>query len=366
MEKLDCIVIGAGVIGLACARALAKAGRDVFILEAEQAFGQHTSSRNSEVIHAGMYYPAGSLKALHCVRGKNMLYQYCQEREIPHQRLGKLIVAHRPEEMPQLIALQEKALVNGVPDLVWLDKQSLREMEPALDAHAALYSPSTGIIDSHTLMMALLADAENAGATLALQSRVTAGRCTDEGIVLIIDGMEVQAQTVVNAAGLWAHTLAARIRGVPHEIIPRVRYARGVYFALQGKSPFSRLIYPLPEPGGLGTHLTLDLGGQARFGPDVEWINQIDYTVDPDRAESFYQSIRRWWPDLPNGALSPTYSGIRPKVIGEDRPEGDFLIQGQEGHGIPGLINLFGIESPGLTACLSIADEVLRRCRQYW
>lgn len=366
MEKLDCIVIGAGVIGLACARALAKAGRDVFILEAEQAFGQHTSSRNSEVIHAGMYYPAGSLKALHCVRGKNMLYQYCQEREIPHQRLGKLIVAHRPEEMSQLIALQEKALVNGVPDLVWLDKQSLREMEPALDAHAALYSPTTGIIDSHALMMALLVDAENAGATLALQSRVTAGRCTDEGIVLIVDGTEVQAKTVVNAAGLWAHTLAARIRGVPHEIIPRVRYARGVYFALQGKSPFSRLIYPLPEPGGLGTHLTLDLAGQARFGPDVEWINQIDYTVDPDRAESFYQSIRRWWPDLPNGALSPTYSGIRPKVIGEDRPEGDFLIQGQEGHGIPGLINLFGIESPGLTACLSIADEVLRRCRQYW
>ena len=366
MERVDCVVIGAGVIGLAIARALAQEGREVIVLEAESAFGQHTSSRNSEVIHAGMYYPAGSLKALHCLRGKQLLYRYCRERGIGHRQTGKLIVAVDDSEMPRLVALQEKALVNGVTDLTWMDRRVLAEVEPALQAHAALYSPSTGIVDSHALMLSLLADAEAAGAVLALQSRVSGGQETKDGMLLFVDGMELLAGTVVNAAGLTAHVLAAKMRGVPHETIPRVRYARGVYFALSGRHPFSHLIYPLPEPGGLGTHLTLDLAGQARFGPDVEWINHVDYSVDANRADGFYQSIRRWWPALPNGALSPTYSGIRPKVLNEDKPEGDFLIQGQEGHGIRGLINLFGIESPGLTACLSIADEVLRRCRQYW
>lgn len=366
MDRVDCVVIGAGVIGLAVARALALEGREVLILEEEAAFGQHTSSRNSEVIHAGMYYPAGSMKALHCLRGKRLLYQYCRERSIAHRQLGKLIIAVDDSEMPRLVALQEKALVNGVTDLTWMDKRVLAEVEPGLHAHAALFSPSTGIIDSHGLMLSLLADAEAAGAQLVLQARVSGGRESDDGMVLFVDGEELLAGTVVNAAGLTAHVLAAKMRGVPHETIPRVRYARGVYFALSGHHPFSHLIYPLPEPGGLGTHLTLDLAGQARFGPDVEWINRVDYTVDPDRVDGFYQSIRRWWPQLAQGALSPTYSGIRPKVINEDKPEGDFLIQGQEGHGIRGLINLFGIESPGLTACLAIADEVLRRCRQYW
>lgn len=366
MEKVDCVVIGAGVVGLAIARALAQEGREVIVLEAESAFGQHTSSRNSEVIHAGMYYPAGSLKALHCLRGKRLLYQYCRERGIGHRQTGKLIVAVDDSEMPRLVALQEKALVNGVTDLTWMDRRVLAEVEPALQAHAALYSPSTGIVDSHALMLSLLADAEAAGAVLALQSRVTGGQETKDGMLLFVDGTELLAGTVVNAAGLTAHVLAAKMRGVPHETIPRVRYARGVYFTLCGRHPFSHLIYPLPEPGGLGTHLTLDLAGQARFGPDVEWINHIDYHVDPERVDGFYHSIRRWWPQLPQGALSPSYSGIRPKVINEDKPEGDFLIQGQEGHGIRGLINLFGIESPGLTACLSLADEVLRRCRQYW
>lgn len=366
MNKIDCVVIGAGVIGLAVARALAREGREVVVLEAESAFGQHTSSRNSEVIHAGMHYPAGSMKALHCLRGQRLLYAYCRERAIAHRQLGKLIVAADESDMPGLVALQEKALVNGVTNLTWMDRRVLAELEPDLQAYGALHSPTTGIIDSHALMVSLLADAEAAGAQLVLQSRVTGGRETEDGMVLFVDGEEVLAKTVVNASGLTAHVLAAKMRGVPHETIPRVRYVRGVYFALNARHRFRHLIYPLPEPGGLGTHLTLDLAGNARFGPDVEWINQVDYTVDPGRVDVCYQSIRRWWPGLPSGALAATYCGIRPKVINVDKPEGDFLIQGLEGHGIRGLINLFGIESPGLTACLSIADEVLRRCRQYW
>ncbi|WP_174873184.1 NAD(P)/FAD-dependent oxidoreductase [Vogesella oryzae] len=364
MDKLDTVVIGAGVVGLACARALAQAGREVMIVEQEADIGQHTSSRNSEVIHAGIYYPAGSLKAQLCVAGKELLYRYCAERAIPHQRIGKLLVAVSDADAPRLAALQDKAAANGVHDLQWLDAAALRQREPALQAHAALLSPSTGIVDSHALMQALLADAEHAGALLALASPIVGGAVSADGIVLTLaDGYQVLARQVINAAGLWAPTVAGRIHGVPRETVPQAHYARGVYFALGGKSPFSQLIYPLPEAGGLGTHLTLDLGGQARFGPDVEWIDGVDYSVDPQRAERFYSSIRRWWPALPDAALAPTYSGVRPKITGPGQPDADFVIQGAAVHGVPGLINLYGIESPGLTACLAIAERVLGLCR---
>ncbi len=358
MDKIDTVVIGAGVVGLACARALAQAGQEVMIVEQEAAIGQHTSSRNSEVIHAGIYYAQGSHKARLCVTGRDMLYRYCAERAIPHQRIGKLLVAVDAADTGRLAALQQHAAANGVT-LSWLGQAALREREPALHAHAALHSPDTGIIDSPALMQALLADAEHAGALLALASPIHGGRACADGIVLqLADGYEVLAQRVVNAAGLWAPALAQQLAGVPRETIPTPYYARGVYFALAGRSPFSQLIYPLPEPGGLGTHLTLDLGGQARFGPDVEWIDGVDYTVDAGRAERFYRSIRRWWPALADGALAPTYSGVRPKIVPQGAADGDFVLQGPAVHGVPGLVNLYGIESPGLSASLAIATEV--------
>ena len=359
MDKLDTLIIGAGVVGLACARALAQAGREVVIVEQESAIGQHCSSRNSEVIHAGLYYPPGSHKARLCVAGRDMLYRYCAEHAIAHQRIGKLVVAVQASDQPRLAALQQQAAANGVHGLQWLDRAALHAREPALHAHAALLSPDTGIIDSHALLQALLADAEHAGATLALGSAVHGGRACADGIVLQLgEGYEVLAQRVVNAAGLWAPTLAGKLNGVPGHYVPTPYYARGVYFALAGRSPFSQLIYPLPEPGGLGTHLTLDLGGQARFGPDVEWINDVDYTLDAQRAEGFYRSIRRWWPGLAAGALLPAYSGVRPKIVPQGAADGDFVMQGPAVHGVPGLVNLYGIESPGLTASLAIAAEV--------
>lgn len=358
MERIDTIVIGAGVVGLACARALAQAGREVMLVEQETAIGQHTSSRNSEVIHAGLYYAAGSLKARLCVAGREQLYRYCAERNVPHRRIGKLLLAVDAADADRLAALQRHAAGNGVA-LHWLDQAALREREPALQAHAALLSPETGIVDSHALMLALLADAEQAGAQLALASSIHGGRVCADGIVLqLADGYEVRARRVVNAAGLWAPALAATLHGLPPETVPAPYFARGVYFALQGRCPFSQLIYPLPEAGGLGTHLTLDLGGQARFGPDVEWIDGVDYTVDAGRAERFYRSIRRWWPALADGALAPTYSGVRPKIVPQGAPDGDFVVQGPAQHGVPGLVNLYGIESPGLTASLALADEV--------
>ncbi len=358
MDTIDTVVIGAGVVGLACARALALGGREVMIVEQESAIGQHTSSRNSEVIHAGIYYAPGSHKARLCVAGRHMLYRYCAERAIAHQRIGKLLLAVDAADAGRLAALQQHAAANGVA-LHWLDHAALHAREPALHAHAALHSPDTGIIDSHALMQALLADAEHAGAMLALASPVHGGRAGADGIVLQLgEGYEILARQVVNAAGLWAPTLAQQLDGVPRETIPTPCYARGVYFALAGRSPFSQLIYPLPEPGGLGTHLTLDLGGQARFGPDVEWINGVDYTLDPQRAQGFYHSIRRWWPGLADGALAPAYSGVRPKIVPQGAADGDFVIQGPAVHGVPRLVNLYGIESPGLTASLAIAAEV--------
>nr|WP_274383196.1 NAD(P)/FAD-dependent oxidoreductase [Cupriavidus gilardii] len=361
MESVDCVVIGAGVVGLAVARALAQQGREVVILEAENTFGTITSARNSEVIHAGIYYPAGSLKAQLCVRGKAMLYDYCASHQIAHQRCGKLIVATSAAQIATLEGIRAKAAVNGVDDLRLLSREEALALEPNLQCEAALLSPSTGIVDSHGLMLALLGDAEQAGAMLAVCSPVLSGAVTPDGIVLQVGGdtaTTLLARTVVNAAGLTAPELARRIEGMPAAHIPPQFYAKGCYFTLTGRAPFSRLIYPVPEAAGLGVHLTLDLGGQARFGPNVRWIDEIEYGVDPHDADSFYDEVRRYWPALAEGALQPGYAGIRPKISGPGEPAADFRIDGPAVHGVPGLVHLFGIESPGLTASLAIGEKV--------
>jgi|SRR5579883_175146 len=359
----ECVVIGAGVVGLAVARALALGGREVMVLEKERWIGSETSSRNSEVIHAGIYYPKGSLKARLCVAGKHMLYAYCAERGIPHKRLGKLIVAANDAEIPIVDGVRDRAIANGVGDLHWLGANELRALEPELACVGAYLSPSTGIIDSHALMLAFEADAEAAGAMVVLRAPVLSGRVADQGFALEIGGAEpmtLHCRMLVNSSGVHAPALARRIEGIPPASIPRDYFCRGVYFTLSGRAPFHHLVYPVPEAAGLGVHLTLDLGGQARFGPDVEWIDGIDYTVDPRRGERFYAAIRRYWPGLKEGALQPAYAGIRPKISGASEPAADFLIQGPAEHGVPGLVNLYGIESPGLTASLAIAGEVAR------
>ena len=365
MEQVDAVVVGAGVVGLAVARALALAGREVLVLDAAEGIGTETSSRNSEVIHAGIYYPAGSLMARTCVEGKHRLYRYCAERGVPHSNCGKLIVATTEEEAGKLEGIRQRAAANGVPELRLLSRAEALEMEPALHCTAALHSTTTGIVDSHAYMLALQGDAENAGAIFAFHAPVTRGRATEDGIEIEVGGAEpmaLRARLLVNAAGLHAPRLARSIAGMPEAKVPQAYYAKGNYFTLAGRSPFSRLIYPVPVPGGLGTHLTIDLGGQARFGPDVEWVDSIDYAVDPKRGDSFYAAIRRYWPDLPDGALSPGYSGIRPKIVPPGSPAQDFVVQGAAVHGVAGLVNLFGIESPGLTASLALADYVLDAC----
>ena len=364
MEQLDCAVIGAGVVGLACARALAISGRDVVILERALDIGTETSARNSEVIHAGIYYAPGSRKALLCRAGKEMLYDYCTSRGVSHDRPGKLIVATSYDQLDDLAAIAQNASMAGVDDLRSLSTAEANELEPNAACFGALLSPSTGLIDSHGLMLSYLGDAEAAGVMLALGSPVLGGHTDGSAIVLDVGGdspMTLRTTTVINAAGLWAQDISRRITGVPNETIPECHYARGVYFTLAGKQPFSRPVYPVPEPGGLGCHYTLDLGGQGKFGPDVEWVDEIDYTVDPARADRFYAAVRRYWPGLPDGALQPGYAGIRPKLHGKGGPATDFVIQSAKIHGIAGLINLYGIESPGLTSSLAIADEVVRR-----
>lgn len=361
--ETDVVVIGAGVVGLACARELALAGCEVVILEANRAIGMETSSRNSEVIHGGLYYPSGSLKAALCVEGRELLYDFCTRQNIAHRRCGKLIVATDAVQHDKLEALAQQAQRNGVTDIRRLTRDEARTLEPALECTAALLSPSTGIVDSHGLMQALLGEAQAHGAQLALASQARAGRVDGRGIEIEVAGETralLRAATVVNAGGLHAVAMAARIDGFPRDRLPTARLARGNYFQLAGRAPFARLIYPLPEPGGLGVHLTLDLAGQARFGPDVEWIDAIDYRVDPARADAFYAEIRKYWPALPDAALAPAYAGIRPKISGPGEPAADFLIQGPRAHGVPGLVNLFGIESPGLTSCLAIARHVAR------
>ena len=360
-EKVECVVIGAGVVGLAVARALAMRGRETLVLEAEDTIGTGTSSRNSEVIHAGIYYPPGSAKATLCVAGKQLLYAYCEARGIEHRRCGKLIVAADQEQVRALEKIAAAACANGVHDLRWLTAAEVKAMEPALSGVAALLSPSTGIIDSHGFMLALQADLEGAGGMVAFHSPVRRGRCERDAIHLEVGEdaiLELAADVVVNSAGLQAQRLSRRIDGIPGESIPPSAYAKGNYYVLQGKAPFRHLIYPVPEPGGLGVHLTLDLAGQARFGPDVEWVEKLDYAVDPGRAERFYRAIRSYWPGLPDGALHPGYAGIRPKLSGPGAAAADFLIQGPQAHGVRGLVNLYGIESPGLTAALAIAEQV--------
>ena len=354
-------MIGAGVVGLAVARRLALDGHDVVVLETEAAIGMHTSSRNSEVIHAGIYYVTDSLKAKLCVAGKWALYRYCEEHRVAHRRCGKLIVAAHEDQMPALERIHAQAQANGVDDLQWLSATQARAMEPQLACVGALYSPSTGIIDSHGLMLACQADAEQRGAVIALRSPVQRGRVRGDCIELDVGGaqpMRIQARVVVNSAGLHAQKLAAVLEGYPTDRVPPSYYCKGNYYSLGGRAPFSRLIYPVPESAGLGVHLTLDLAGQARFGPDVEWVDSIDYGVDPDRCAAFYREIRRYWPKLADGALQPAYAGIRPKIQAPGEAARDFCIEGPGDHGVAGLVNLFGIESPGLTASLAIAEHV--------
>ncbi|HEY9213964.1 MAG TPA: NAD(P)/FAD-dependent oxidoreductase [Ancylobacter sp.] len=365
-EFVDCVVAGAGVIGLAIARALALAGREVLVLEATNLIGSDTSARNSEVIHAGIYYAPGTLKARLCVKGRDALYAYCAERNIGHRRSGKLIVANGAAEVTKLKAIDEHARACGVTDLVFLSGDEARALEPALRADAALLSPSTGIIDSHGLMLAYRGDLEDAGGMIAFNAAIIAGKVTETGITLDVGGTEpmtLTCRSFINAAGHGAVPLARSIKGIPLGAIPPAYFCKGSYYTLPGRAPFSRLVYPVPEAAGLGVHLTLDLGGQARFGPDTEWIDAPNYDVDPARATRFYDAIRTYWPALPDGVLAPAYAGIRPKITPSGVPAPDFRIDGPTEHGVPGLVQLFGIESPGLTASLAIGDLVASKLR---
>lgn len=364
MTDIDAIIIGAGVIGLATARELSMRGLSVIILESGSEIGSATSSRNSEVIHAGLYYSAGSLKARLCVEGKERLYDFCRSHGVAHRRCGKLIVATSDDETPLVAALGERGKANGCDDLELIDAAHARSLEPSLACVSALLSPSTGIIDSHGYMLALLGEAQDHGAALALNAPFERAEAISNHFRVFVGGREPVSLTcrlLINSAGLVAPMVAQAIDGLPVQAIPQARFAKGSYFSLTGKSPFSRLIYPAPHAHGLGVHLTLDLAGQARFGPDVEWVESIDYAVDPRRMEGFGDAIRRYWPGLPEDRLVPAYSGIRPKISGPDDPAMDFRIDGPESHGLSGLVNLFGIESPGLTASLAIAAEVANR-----
>jgi L-2-hydroxyglutarate oxidase LhgO len=365
MDEIDCVVIGAGIVGLAVARALALSGRETLILEKAAAIGSGISSRNSEVVHSGLYYAPGSLKARLCVAGKTALYAYCASHGIGHRRCGKLIVAASDAQLADLESMLSTGVANGVTDLRLLDRRDARVLEPALAVAAALLSPSTGIVDSHALMLSYLGDAEAACARIAFRSEVTCMALEDRRALIWTGGPDpvLRARLVVNAASLAATDLARRIEGFPAGHIPRAWYAKGSYFSLARRSPFRRLIYPLPDQGGLGIHLTLDLAGQARFGPDVEWLDGddlagFDYAVDPGRGDMFYAAIRQYWPHLRDGDLAPAYAGIRPKLSGPGMQTADFRIDGAAAHGVPAIINLFGIESPGLTASLAIGERV--------
>lgn len=360
MDRVDCAIAGAGVVGLAVARALALAGREVLVLEAAEAIGTGTSSRNSEVIHAGIYYPQDSLKARLCVRGKEILYAYCAERGVAHRRCGKLIVATNPRQVAQLEGIAAKAAANGVHDMAMLTREEALALEPALACEAALLSPSTGIVDSHALMLSLQGDLENAGGMAVFHSPLERVQARPGSFVLTMaDGTQLEAAAFVNSAGLHAPLLASRIEGLDPRHVPQAFYAKGNYFTLAGRSPFSRLIYPVPEAAGLGVHLTIDMGGQAKFGPDVQWVDSPeDLVVDPRRGDAFYAEVRKYWPALPEGALIPGYAGIRPKIQAPHEAAKDFVIQGPADHGLPGLVNLFGIESPGLTSSLAIGEVV--------
>lgn len=389
-ETVDCVVIGAGIVGIAVARELSvKHGREVFVIESASTFGTETSSRNSEVIHAGIYYPPNSLKALFCVRGRKLLYRYCTEHEIPHNQIGKLIVATRPSEVPELKALMTRATENGVDDLRLMEGYEAMKLEPELQCTTALLSPVSGIVDTHSLMLSLVAEAESHGTTFSYNTSVIGGRCKGNGVHLHIsesnalkswDGMSplhpefiLVPRLVVNSAGLSAPALSRHFSGLDAGVIPNSYYARGCYFTLSNTKvpPFQHLIYPIPEDGGMGVHVTLDLNGQIKFGPDVEWmdgiddissfLNMFDYSVSRERANQFYAAIRKYYPNLKDGSLEPGYAGIRPKLSGPKQAPADFVIQGEDIHGVAGLVNLFGIESPGLTSSLAIAEHVATR-----
>ena len=370
MDRVDAVVAGAGVVGLAIGRELAAHGFETLVLEAESGIGTGTSSRNSEVIHAGLYNPADWLKTRLCIDGRAALYRYCETHGVAHRRCGKLVAAVSAAQIDSLRSIERRATANGVADLRWLTGAEARALEPALHCAAALLSTATGIVDSHALMLSYLGDFEAAGGVVALRSPLERARIIEHGFVLQVGGaapLEIETGLLVNAAGLHASGLARRIAGLAAACVPETRYAKGSYYALRGRAPFSRLVYPVPEPGGLGVHLTLDLAGQARFGPDVQWLgtetspDAIDYAADPARSAAFYGAIRRYWPGLPDCALAPAYSGVRPKLHGPGETPRDFMLQGPAEHGVPGLLNLYGIESPGLTASLAIAAEV--RCR---
>jgi L-2-hydroxyglutarate oxidase LhgO len=364
MEHIDTIIVGAGVVGLALARELAQKGSEVLLLEAESAVGSITSSRNSGVIHAGIYYHPGSLKARLCVEGRDRLYAYAKERGIPHKRCGKLIVATDESQIAGLKEWQSIGEKNGVAGLRMISAAEAKAMEPEVACVAALHSPDTGIIDVHHYLLALLGDAETSGVMLALHAPVLSGRVTDDGFILSVGGeqaMDVSCRVLINAAGLGAQELARNIQGVDAKTIPPQVLAKGNYFSLTGKQPFTRLIYPLPVLGSSGLHATCDLAGRVRFGPDVEWVDAIDYRVDPARQPKFEEAIRRYWPGLPDGALQPDYAGIRPKLAKASPHDTDFMIQDASVHRVPNLIHLYGIESPGLTSSLAIAAEVARR-----
>ncbi len=361
MEMVECVVIGAGVVGLAVARRMALAGREVVVLEAAETIGTETSSRNSEVIHAGIYYPRNSVKARLCVAGKLALYEFCESHGVPYRRCGKFIVATSDEQLPELERLKQAAANNGVGDLEWRTPDEVKAEEPAVFCVGALWSPSTGIIDSHRLMLAYQGDAEASGAMIAFNTPVVGGQVTDRGIELSVGGEEPTAITtrlLINSAGFRAQQVAASVAGIPAETVPPCYYAKGNYYTLIGKPPFRRPIYPVPGMASLGVHVTVDLGGQVRFGPDVEWVDTLDYDVDPARADVFYDAVRKYYPALADGAIQPGYAGIRAKLQAPGEVARDFLIQGPAAHGVAGLVNLYGIESPGLTASLAIADAV--------
>jgi L-2-hydroxyglutarate oxidase LhgO len=358
---MDILVVGAGIVGLATARALARRGHSVIVAESEGAIGTGVSARNSEVIHAGMYYPAGSARARHCVAGAALLYAFCESHGVPHRRCGKLIVATNDSEREAIAAIAARGEANGVPGLVMLDGSEARALEPNLACVAALHSPATGIVDSHALMLALQGDLEDAGGAVAFNSRVAHIAQAPDGWRVAVNGEALPFDAVVNAAGLGAQAVAGAVEGYPAARIPRQVLAKGSYFGCLGRPAFARLIYPAPVEGGLGIHLTLDLAGRMRFGPDVEWVDTLDYQVDPARADRFASAIRRYWPGLPEGVLTPDYAGIRPKLTGPGEPAADFRIDGPAEHGLGRLIHLFGIESPGLTSSLSLAEEVADR-----
>lgn len=363
---IECIVVGAGVVGLAVACALAKQGKEVLIVESASLFGSGISSRNSEVIHAGLYYPPSSLKAKLCLRGKELLYEFCDEHHVPYQRTGKLLVATDNAEIKQLMAIKDNAEKCGVDDLTLLQGAEIQAIEPGLDCQMAILSPSTGIVDSHALMLALLGEAENANAQLALNTTLKQVDIKDPQHFLCYFDDDAQTQLscayLINASGLHATELAKQFDGLDKKHIPQAYYyCKGRYFSYSGKSPFKHLIYPMPNKDGLGIHLTLDLGGQIKFGPDVAWVEQENYDVEVEHAESFYQAVRRYWPSLKDGTLQPAYAGIRPKLSGAEQKAADFVISTEAQHGVAGLVNLFGIESPGLTAAMAIAEEVAKK-----